>query len=82
MKNVKVIEKDYLFHNGKAVDGLAAKEGTIEIVSEARKKYRLYLLIHEMNHILNWKWSEKRVREQSKKMADLLWKEKYRKCDT
>lgn len=83
MKNVKVIKKKLTTYKGKEVDGLADKKNnTIYIDSRTNKKYHLYLLIHEIEHILNWDWPENKVVEHSKKITNMLWKEKYRKCDT
>lgn len=79
---MNVIEKKLTTYKGEEIDGLADKENkTIYIDSRAEKKYRLYLLIHEIEHLLNWDWPEEKVVKHSKKIANLLWKEKYRRCD-
>ncbi|HUS01669.1 MAG TPA: hypothetical protein VMY77_08075 [Chitinophagaceae bacterium] len=56
-------------------------ENIIELDPRLDRKKHLEILIHEALHLLNCEWSETRVINQSKKLANVLWKQGYRKCD-
>jgi hypothetical protein len=56
-------------------------ENIIELDPRLDRKKHLEILIHEALHLLNCEWSETRVIHQSKKLANVLWKQGYRKCD-
>lgn len=64
------------------IHGLAERydDGTKEIVIDCRGrgKERLDTVIHELLHQLNWRWSEDKVKGQSKVLAEVLWKLGYR----
>ena len=56
-------------------------ENIIELDPRLDRKKHLEILIHEALHLLNYEWSETKVIHQSKKLANVLWKQGYRKCD-
>lgn len=63
-------------------DGLAWTEGQhIEIDSRLQGKAHLEIMLHEMLHVLNPKWSELKVIHQSRKMAEVLWEQRYRRVE-
>lgn len=53
----------------------------IEIDSRLRGKKQMRILIHEIFHIQNPDWSESKVDKHSTDLANLLWREHYRKTD-
>lgn len=57
-------------------------DNTIEIDSRLQGRKLMEILIHEAMHILNPTFSESKVVEQSKKITQLLWKEKFRRVET
>lgn len=61
--------------------GLACKEdNTIEIDPRiATERERLRVVIHEALHLADWAMSERKVDNRSRKIADVLWKQGYRK---
>lgn len=62
--------------------GLAYQnKNLIEIDSRLKGKRLLTTLVHEILHIQNPDWSENKVEVQSKGMADVLWKQHFRKVD-
>lgn len=55
--------------------------GEIHIHSDIKSgKEELETWLHEMLHIINPNFSEKRVTNDAKKMTNILWKQGYRKC--
>ncbi len=56
-------------------------ENTIEIDTRLNKRKHLEIMIHEALHILNPEFSETKILNQSKKLARVLWEQKYRKVD-
>jgi hypothetical protein len=56
-------------------------DNIIELDPRLDKKKHLEILIHEALHLLNCEWSETKVVRQSKRLANVLWKQGYRKCD-
>lgn len=61
--------------------GLACKEtNTIELDPNIEgEKEKLRVLVHEALHLADWKMSERKVDFRSRKIADVLWKQGYRK---
>lgn len=59
-------------------DGLAWPNGTIEIDERLVGLNHLETLIHEIIHIQNPSWSEKKVLRHSKEMAAKIWEQNYR----
>ena len=53
--------------------------GIIHIDTRLMGKEHLEILIHEICHIQNPRWSEIKVIGHSRELADLLWQEGYRK---
>ena len=53
----------------------------IEIDERLKGKKHLWTLIHEILHILEPDWSETKVDEKSKEIAEVLWHQKYRRID-
>jgi hypothetical protein len=51
----------------------------IEIAPGQSPKQLLDTIIHETAHAVNWRWSEKRVRELAKSITAVLWKAGYRR---
>lgn len=56
-------------------------DNLIEIDPRLKKREHLEILIHEALHLLNPTFSETRIINDSKKLANMLWKQGYRKCD-
>ena len=55
--------------------------GIIEVDPRLKGRQALEILIHESYHILNPEASETKVSRDAKKLANILWKENYRKVD-
>jgi len=80
LKSVKSIIYAKLGRN--AALGLAHTEtGLIEIDERLEGFDLLYVLIHEIMHCQNPKWSELKIEGHAKEMANLLYKEGFRKVD-
>lgn len=63
-------------------DGLAWPEDrTIAIDKRLRGQRELEVIIHEVIHIQNPKWSEIMVEGKAKELADILWQMNFRKVD-
>lgn len=63
-------------------DGLAWPEDrTIAIDKRLRGQRELEVIIHEIIHIQNPKWSEIMVEGKAKELADILWQMNFRKVD-
>lgn len=56
-------------------------DNIIEIDSRLKRKEHLEILIHEALHLLNSSWSETKIILHSKKLATVIWKEKYRRAE-
>lgn len=56
-------------------------ENQIEIDPRLRGKRRLHVLLHEAFHHLFQNGTENFVEGKSKQVADLLWKQNYRRVD-
>lgn len=55
---------------------------TIHLDPRLIGKKHLLITIHELTHLLNWEFSETKVKEHAKLMTDILWnKLKYRRID-
>ena len=66
----------------KSALGLAHVDtGEIEIDSRLEGFQLLYVIVHETMHVQNPRWSELQVEGHSKEMANILWKEGFRKVD-
>lgn len=64
-------------------DGLAwIPERLIEIDIRLKGIEHLEILIHELIHIQNPKWSEIKVKGHAKQLAEILWQQGYRRVDT
>lgn len=62
--------------------GLAdAANETIELDPRMKKITHLRVLIHEALHVLNPDWSETKVDKHSRKLARLVWNQKYRRVE-
>lgn len=60
--------------------GLACKaDNTIEVDPDITAKETLRVMVHESLHLADWKMSERKVDFRSRKIADLLWSQGYRK---
>jgi hypothetical protein len=60
--------------------GLACKaDNTIELDPNITERERLRVLIHEAQHLGDWKAREEKVDRISRKIADVLWKHGYRR---
>jgi hypothetical protein len=60
--------------------GLAyCESGVIHIDSRINGERHLEVLIHEITHIQNPRWSEIKVEGHAKEMATLLWEQGYRR---
>lgn len=54
---------------------------TIEIDPRLKGRRKMEVLIHEALHILNPEFSETKVIEQGRKIANILWKQHFRQVD-
>jgi hypothetical protein len=54
-------------------------ERLIEIAPGQGPRQLLNTIIHETAHAVNWRWSEKTVREIAKAVTSVLWKTGYRR---
>lgn len=61
--------------------GWAEKGVAITLDTQLTKKKHLEILLHEGLHMLNWDMSEEKVTADSRKLANLLWKERYRRVE-
>lgn len=61
--------------------GWAEKGVAITLDTKLTKKKHLEILLHEGLHMLNWDMSEEKVCADSRKLANLLWKERYRRVE-
>lgn len=62
------------------VAGLACKsDNTIEIDPNLWPQKRLEVVIHEALHLADWSMSERKVKYRAKYIADVLWRQGYRK---
>lgn len=60
--------------------GLACKvDNTIEIDPNITERERLRVTVHEALHLADWDLPEKKVDRISRKIADVLWKQGYRR---
>ena len=60
--------------------GLACKaDNTIEIDPNITERERLRVTVHEACHLADWKASERKVDRVSRKIADVLWSQGYRR---
>lgn len=55
--------------------------GIIHIDTRLSKIEHLDILIHEILHIQNPKWSEMKVRGHAAELAKLIWEQDYQKVD-
>lgn len=55
--------------------------GEIHIDERLNGIEHLEILIHEILHVQNPKWSELKIIGHSKELAKILWEQKYRRCD-
>jgi hypothetical protein len=63
-------------------DGQALiEDGIIEIDPRLKGRRKMEVLIHEAIHLLNPEFSETKVIEQGRKIANLLWKQHFRQVD-
>ena len=63
-------------------DGLAWPEDrTIAIDKRLKGQRKLEVIIHEIIHIQNPKWSEIMVEGKAKELADILWELNFREVD-
>lgn len=63
-------------------DGLAWTDDRIIAIDERLKGFRhLDVVIHEVTHCQNPKWSEIMVEGKATELATILWQLGYRKCD-
>lgn len=63
-------------------DGLAWPENrTIAIDKRLRGERELNVIIHEVIHVQNPKWSEIMVEGKANELCKILWELGYRKCD-
>lgn len=82
MKRVRVVHKKLgRVKFAKApVNGYADFDLNTAFIDERINGYdHLYTLIHEILHLQNPKWGEARVEGHSRQLAELVWKESYRK---
>jgi hypothetical protein len=76
---VKVEHKDLSKFN---VFGFAdIEKKLIELDHRIKGKTHFRYCIHEILHILNPEWSERKVKDHTKEIVDLLWKMNYRRVD-
>jgi len=63
------------------IGGLACKaDNTIEIDPDiATAKGSLEVMVHEALHLADWKMSERKVKYRAKYIAEVLWRQGYRK---
>jgi hypothetical protein len=80
MERVKSITHSKIGRN-KAIGLAYCESGEIVIDERLRGKEHLEILLHEVVHILNPKWSEIKVIGHANEMAKILWDQKYRKVD-
>lgn len=60
--------------------GLACKaDNTIEIDPNITERERLRVTVHEAYHLADWKAREDKVDRVSRKIADVLWSQGYRR---
>ena len=63
-------------------DGQALiEDGIIEIDPRLKGRRKMEVLIHEAIHLLNPDFSETKVVEQGRRIANLLWKQHFRQVD-
>ncbi|HEX9062307.1 MAG TPA: hypothetical protein VF941_19220 [Clostridia bacterium] len=80
MEKVKKITHSKIGRN-RAIGLAYCESGEIVIDERLRGLEHLTILLHEVVHVLNPKWSEIKVEGHSKEMAKILWDQKYRKVD-
>jgi hypothetical protein len=62
------------------IAGLACKkDNTIELDPNITERERLRVTVHEAYHIAEWKATEKKVDRISRQIAEVLWKQGYRR---
>lgn len=62
------------------VIGYACKsDNTIELAPHLWPSKRLEVMVHEALHLADWKMSEKKVTNRAKYIADVLWRDGYRR---
>ena len=80
MKTVKEIK--HVKIKSDVARGLAWTDtGIIHIDTRLKGIEHLEILIHEILHIQNPRWSEMKIRGHSAEMAKLLWVQSYRRVD-
>lgn len=55
--------------------------GEIHIDERLKGLEHLEILIHEILHIQNPKWSESKIIGHSKELSKIIWEQKYRRID-
>lgn len=78
-KNIKVNYTSLGREKALGIADLDTRE--IFIDSRVRGKQKLYMLIHESNHILHPDWTEEQVISYSRQMTAVLWAEHIRFVD-
>ncbi len=62
------------------IGGLACKkDNTIELDPNITERERLRVTVHEALHLGDWKASERKVDRISRQIAEVLWKQGYRR---
>ncbi len=62
------------------IGGLACKkDNTIELDPNVTERERLRVTVHEALHLGDWKASERKVDRISRQIAEVLWKQGYRR---
>jgi len=56
-------------------------DNTIEIDPSLYGRHKLEIIIHEALHIQNPGWEEYEIIQKSRQLANVLWKERYRKIE-
>lgn len=79
-KSIKVINRKL---GQERAFGLAHIDfSTIELDSRLKGYRHLLYLIHESLHIIHPEWSETKVVKVSRRLAKLIWSQKYRRIDS
>jgi len=79
MKPIEIIYRKLGQH--KALGLAWTEDNLIEIDERIKAFEHLEVVIHEVIHIQNPKWSEIKVEGHAKQLAKILWSMGYRKCD-
>jgi len=79
MAKITVIEKK--LGRERAYGQAHQDDNIIEVDPRLEPKNHLYVMVHELEHLLHTDWSETKVIKESKAISNFLWKHGYRKVN-